>query len=125
MMTGTVTDVREIVIHLQALSVSQLPVSFSAVVDTGFNGFLTLQANTLIALEASSAGTRRAELGDGKIIEMDSYFVKIKWHDKVREILVLQAEGTPLVGMSLLWGSRVAFEARADGPISIEKIQSP
>ena len=62
---GTVTNVREIVIQLEALAGDQYPISIQAVIDTGFNGFLTLPIDVLNALGASAAGTRRAELGDG------------------------------------------------------------
>ena len=42
MITGTVTDDREIEIQLEAVSTDRSIVAFAAVVDTGFNGFLTL-----------------------------------------------------------------------------------
>ncbi len=122
MITGTVTDDREIVIQLQALAADQSLVSFEAVVDTGFNGFLTLPIDVLNTLEASAAGTRRAELGDGNLVEMDVYFVKVKWRDEERELLALQADTTPLVGMSLLWGSRVVFDAQDGGAVRIDTI---
>ena len=51
---------------------------------------------------------------------MDVYFVKVKWHDEAREVLALQAEATPLVGMSLLWGSRVDFDAQDGGAVTID-----
>ena len=122
MITGTVTDDREIVIQLAVIATDQPPVSIGAVVDTGFNGFLTLPTDVLKTLRASSVGTRRAELGDGNIVEMDVYCVKVKWRDDEREVLVLQAEATPLVGMSLLWGSRVVFDAQAGGTVTINAI---
>ena len=122
MITGTVTDDREIVIQLQALAADQSLVSFEAVVDTGFNGFLTLPIDVLNTLGASAAGTRRAELGDGNLVEMDVYFVKVKWRDEERELLALQADTTPLVGMSLLWGSRVVFDAQDGGAVRIDTI---
>ena len=120
MISGTVTEDREIVIHLEVLDVNQSAVSIQAVVDTGFNGFLTLSIDVLNALGASAAGTRRAELGDGNLVDMDVYFVKVKWRDEDREVLALQAQATPLVGMSLLWGSRVAFDAQDGGAVTIE-----
>lgn len=122
MITGTVTGDREIVVQLEALTVNQSATPFEAVVDTGFNGFLTLPTDTLHKLGASSAGTRRAELGDGNLVEMDVYFVKVKWRDEEREVLALQADATPLVGMSLLWGSRVAFDAHDGGAVTIDRI---
>ena len=59
MITGTVTDDREIVIQLEALAADQSPVSFRAVVDTGFNGFLTLPIDALNTLGALAPGDRQ------------------------------------------------------------------
>ena len=83
---------------------------------------MTLPIGVLNTLEASAAGTRRAELGDGNLVEMDVYFVKVKWRDEERELLALQADTTPLVGMSLLWGSRVVFDAQDGGAVRIDTI---
>ena len=120
MIDGTVTADREIVIQLEVLASDQSAISIQAVVDTGFNGFLTLPIDVLNTLGASAAGTRRAELGDGNLVELDVYVVRVKWHDEDRDVLALQAEATPLVGMSLLWGSRAAFDAQEDGAVTIE-----
>lgn len=119
MIDGTVTADREIVIPLDFLAANQSAIAIQAVVDTGFNGFLTLPIDVLNTLGASAAGTRRAELGDGNLVELDVYVVKVRWHDEDRDVLALQADVTPLVGMSLLWGSRVEFDAEDDGYVTI------
>jgi clan AA aspartic protease len=122
MIQGTVSSDREIVIRLEALADSQSQVSIQAIVDTGFNGFLALPIGMLNTWGASAAGTRRAELGDGNLVELDAYFVTVNWRDEDRQVLALQAEAMPLVGMSLLWGSRVSFDAQDDGPVTIDAI---
>jgi len=120
MISGTVTGDREIVIQLEVLAANHSAFSVQAVVDTGFNGFLTLPIDILHALGASAAGTRRAELGDGNLVELDVYVVRARWHDDDRDVLALQADATPLVGMSLLWGSRVGFDAEDGGAVAID-----
>ena len=120
MISGTVTADHEIVIQLEVLATDQSAVSIQAVVDTGFNGFLTLPIDVLRAVGASAAGTRRAELGDGNLVELDVYVARVNWHDEHQDVLALQAEATPLVGMSLLWGSRVRFDAQDGGAVTIE-----
>ncbi len=122
MIRGTVTSDREIVLQLETLASDQSSVSIRAVVDTGFNGFLTLPVAVLNSLGASSAGTRRAELGDGNLVELDAYLVNVKWRDEGRQVLALEAETIPLVGMSLLWGSRVSFDAEDGGQLTIDAI---
>ena len=120
MISGTVTGDREILIQLEVLGTHQSAVSIQAVVDTGFNGFLTLPIDVLNSVGASAAGTRRAELGDGNLVELDVYVARVNWQDENRDVLALQAEATPLVGMSLLWGSRVRFDAQDGGAVTIE-----
>lgn len=122
MMAGTVTDTREIIIRLEVLTNEQSIVPLEAVVDTGFNGFLTLPATVLNTLGASSAGMHRAEMGDGRIVELDVFLVTVKWLDELREVLALQTDCIPLIGMSLLWGSRVTFDAQAGGAVLIDTI---
>lgn len=122
MIKGTVTARREIVIPLELLSADRSSVTIQAVVDTGFNGQVTLPLNVLKSLGASPAGIRRAALGDGKVVELDVYFANVRWHDKGREVLALQAETTPLVGMSMLWGDRIEFEALVGGLVTIESV---
>ncbi len=122
MISGQVTNNREIVIPLDAVAANRSLVSLRAIVDTGFNGFLTLPIAALNELGALPAGTRRAELGDGNLVELDVYIVRVKWRDADREVLALEADTIPLVGMSLLWGSRVGFDARDDGTVTIDTI---
>lgn len=124
MISGTVTRNREVVIPLDVLAADQTPVSIQVVVGTGFNGFLTLPINVLNSLAAVPAGIRRAELGDGKVVEMDVYFVKVSWRDEDREVLAIQAEATPLVGTALLWDSRVVLDVQEGGVATIDAIPS-
>lgn len=56
------------------------------------------------------------------VIRLDAYFVTVKWRVGDRHVLALQAEAMPLVGMSLLWGSRISFDAQDGGPVTIEAI---
>lgn len=122
MITGTVSPGRELVIRLQAKTADQVPFTFNVVVDTGFNGFLTLPSSVLQALGATHAGTRRAALGDGKIVELDVYLVTVLWHESELEVMALGADASPLLGMSLLWNNRVSFEARDGGMVIIEEV---
>ena len=122
MIEGAVTTERKIVIPLAVLAADRTAVPIQAVVDTGFIRFVTLSPDVLGKLGASAAGTCRALLGDGNLVELDVYVAKVRWHDEDREVLALQAEATPLTGMSLLGGSRVGFDAQDGGVVTIEAI---
>jgi clan AA aspartic protease len=120
MMTGHVTANGEIVLTLSPADPVATPIE--TVVDTGFNGELTLPSKILPALGAVPTGSRVAELADGSWVIMDVYAVTVLWHQKPRVIAVMEADSTPLVGMELLWGSRVTFDAQDQGRVMVEEI---
>jgi clan AA aspartic protease len=121
MMTGKVTGERAIELGFDVVAAGSSTHSLTAIIDTGFNGYLTLPRKVLAAVGAKPAGARKAELADGNTIVLDTYLVQVHWHDQTREVLALEAESHPLVGMSTLWGNRVRFEARDGGEVKIEE----
>ena len=122
MITGHVTTNREAVIELEFVSSDQKIERVEAVIDTGFNGYLTLPSDLVNRLNLQLAGNRRAILGDGNTVVMDVYLAKVMWHGQEREVLVLQAEGGPLVGMSLLYGNRVILTIVNGGDVTIDPL---
>jgi clan AA aspartic protease len=124
MMTGRVTARREATLRLTVLGPDQRQHAVDAVLDTGFNGFLTLSSHVVrtlrLPLRLPFVGHRRATLGDGSIVVLDLYLATVLWHEQAREVLVLQADGGPLVGMALLYGSRVVLHVVDDGDVLIE-----
>ena len=107
MIAGKVTAFREATIGLIVMGPNQLRQDVEAVLDTGFNGFLTLSSSVIHGLRLPLVGNRRATLGDGSVVVLDIYLASVLWHEREREVLVVQADGGALVGMSLLYGSRV------------------
>ena len=120
MMTGRVTARREATLPLTVIGPNQHQHAVDAVLDTGFNGFLTIPSHVVRTLRLPFVGHRRATLGDGSIIVLDLYLATLLWHEQEREVLVLQADGEPLVGMTLLYGSRVVLHVVDDGDVLIE-----
>ena len=120
MMTGRVTARREATLRLTMISPDQRQQAVGVVLDTGFNGFLTLPSHVVRILRLPFVGHRRATLGDGSIVVLDLYLAAVLWHEQEREVLVLQADGEPLVGMALLYGSRVVLHVVDDGDVLIE-----
>src|SRR5436853_7066547 len=110
MISGRVTVNREAMIQLEVVGPARQSQGIDAVIDTGFNGYVTLPRNLIDSLNLPSVGTRRATLGDGSIVVLEVYLAALSWHGREREVLVLHAEGGPLLGMSLLYGNRVTLE---------------
>jgi clan AA aspartic protease len=125
MITGKVTPNREAVIKVEVSGPAQIQQQVDAVIDSGFNGYFTLPSQMVGSLNLALAGNRRATLGDGNAVVLDAYFATVAWHGQARDVLVLQAEGGALVGMSLLYGSRVSMEVIDDGDVIIEQLPLP
>ena len=119
MIIGKVTANREAVIELEIIGSNQKRENVETVIDTGFNGYLTLSSDLINYLKLQLAGSRHVTLGDGNVVVLDVYLAKVPWHGQEREVLILEAEGGPLVGMSLLYGSRVMLEVVDNGDVTI------
>jgi clan AA aspartic protease len=93
-----------------------------AVIDTGFNGELTLPSSIVSALQLPSAGNRLGKLADGSVIRLDMYLVTVAWHGRQTDVVASEATGVPLVGMSLLRGSRLTADIIDGGDVLIEEL---
>jgi clan AA aspartic protease len=115
MITGRVTAQRDAMVRLVVLDRVHQPHDVDAVIDTGFNGFLTLPRAMVQTLQLPLAGNRRVTLGDGSTVVLDLYLATVLWDTQPREVLVLAAEGGPLMGMAMLYGHRVILHVVDNG----------
>ena len=122
MINGKVTTTLEATIDIEVSGPSPPPQQTEAVIDTGFNGYLTLPSHLVSLLNLPLAGSRYATLGDGSVVSLDAYYATISWHGQNRKVLVLEGDGAALVGMSLLRGSRFSMDVVADGDVAIEEL---
>jgi predicted aspartyl protease len=120
MIRGVVTQRREAVIKLRVHGPA-CDHDIEAVIDTGFNDFLSLPHSLISALDLPYETPLLATLANGKVAELDSYRGTVQWDDKARDILVVECEGGALVGMSLLYGYDLHIEAVDDGVVTITK----
>jgi clan AA aspartic protease len=121
MITGVVTaNAAMIAVHL--VGINGQTATLDALVDTGFNGFLTLPLPEIAWLGFAYQGNMEAVLGDGSETQMDMFLGTVQWEGQFREGTVLAAEGTPLVGMMLLSGSRLCLDITDGGPVTIERL---
>ncbi len=91
-----------------------------AVIDTGFDGELTLPSGTIRRLGYPYAGSAGGTLADGNEVQFDYHEGRVLWHGTARPVAVIAAEGQPLVGMALLRGSRLTMEAVPGGGVLIQ-----
>jgi clan AA aspartic protease len=97
-------------------------VEVEAVVDTGFTGHLTLPSEVVLSLDLLERGFVEVELADGGYTGLDVHEARVLWGDQQLPIPVYETEGEPLVGMSLLRGSRLTIDVVPDGVVVIENL---
>ena len=91
-----------------------------AVVDTGFNGFLTLPPTVVEELGLPLRGRGRAILANGSEDFFDVYDVTVLWDNQPRFVPADEADTTPLVGMALLEAHSLHIEVADGGTVVIQ-----
>jgi len=119
--TGAVNAYREAVIHLTVHG-SQTEEEIEAVVDTGFNGFLTLPPLLIATLGLPFSRRGRAVLADGSESLFDVHQATIVWDEQPRRVAVDAVATDPLVGMNLLYDHELTVQAVEGGNVSIRTL---
>ena len=107
MIRSTLTGHREAIIRFPVSRPGGQEQEVQAVIDTGFNGYLTLPDSLVARLGLSYHSRTTAILGDGSRRALGPYEAVVVWSGQERDVLVLAAEGGPLVGMAMLYGHDV------------------
>ncbi len=104
MITGLITSDRQAVIHLTVRDPTGQEQKIDAIIDTGFDGWLSLPSSLILFLGLLWRQRGRALLADGRESVFDIYETMVFWDGQARRLPAHEAETTPLVGMSLLDG---------------------
>ena len=94
-------------------------VTVDALIDTGFNGYLTLPLDVLQGLQAAPYDKVYAVLADGSEIIAARYIVRVIWDGTEKIIGADEAESLPLIGMELMLDYVVSVEAWNSGQVTI------
>ncbi|HVC95720.1 MAG TPA: hypothetical protein VND64_18650, partial [Pirellulales bacterium] len=105
MMTGLVNADLEPRLLLTARAASGQPRDLEVVIDTGFNGFLTLPPALIAALGLRWLCRQQGELADGSLLAFDVYVATVDWDGRPRNVEVEAADAQPLLGMALMQGA--------------------
>jgi predicted aspartyl protease len=81
---GVVTPQREAVIKLNVQDLDGNDQQIEAVIDTGFDDFLTLPPQLVSALRVPYAAWAEAKLADGSIVEAPYYRATVIWDGTLR-----------------------------------------
>jgi clan AA aspartic protease len=92
MIHGVVSRNREATISLVIVNESRQTKLITAVIDTGYTGFLSLPSEIITELNLSWTGINRGTLGDGSEVTFEVYAVKVIWDGEYRDIPINEAE---------------------------------
>ena len=120
MITGTVNADYEAVIRLFVQGPAGPAHEVDAIIDTGFNGFLTLPPALVTTLGLMRRSRGRALLANGSEELFDIYGVTVLWDGQQRYVEADAVETTPLVGMSLLDGYDLYIQVADGGQVVIQ-----
>jgi clan AA aspartic protease len=107
MISGSINSALEGVVRLTVRGPRGQRRRISAVIDTGYNGALTLPSDVIMGLALPWVDTVSVVLGDGSTSDSETFAGFIVWDRRPIRILVDEADTTPLVGMELLHGFKL------------------
>jgi clan AA aspartic protease len=95
-----------------------------AIVDTGFNGWLSLPPDLIAELNLKWKRRGRAILGDGTECVFDVYEAVLAWDGNMMTIPIDEADSEPLVGMSLMEGYQLTVQVFEGGHVELSKVEA-
>ena len=120
MIEGAVNANLEAVVNLPLQDSSGQTRGVEAVVDTGFNGYLTLPPMLMEDLELPVVGDGEAVLADGSQAAFDVYGVTVLWDGQPMYVETGAVGVDPLVGMALLEGHNLNIDIEDGGRVLIQ-----
>jgi clan AA aspartic protease len=95
-----------------------------AIVDTGFNGWLSLPPDLIAELNLKWKRRGRAILGDGTECVFDVYEAVLVWDGNMLTIPIDEADSEPLAGMSLMEGYQLTVQVFEGGHVELIKVNT-
>ena len=77
--------------------------------------------DVILALGLSYRGETTWKLATGQEVTIANYDGMVSWHGQSHNVVVIETSSGSLLGMALLLGSRVAFDAQIGGEVVIEE----
>jgi clan AA aspartic protease len=124
MITGIVNEEFEPIISISLRDADGNIYTQNAIVDTGFNGWLSLPPDLIDRLNLNWKRRGRAILGDGSECVFNVYEAVVLWDGDLLTIPVDEADSEPLVGMSLMEGYQLILQVFEGGSVELSKVKA-
>ena len=123
MIEGAVNAAREAVVTLPLRGPAGQTRETAAVIDTGYDGFLTLPPSLVEELGLPFRFRGRAILANGSQETFDVYGVTVIWNGQPRHVEADAVGVEPLVGMLLLDAHSLYVEVTDGGRVAIQAME--
>ena len=120
-MNGTVNDDLLAILRLELVARGGERLTVDAIVDAGFNGFLTLPRSVMDALGAPVFSRGRAILADGREELFDIHRVTVDWDGQLISVEAEVTGSAALVGTALFENCNLHMQVRIGGEFTITK----
>jgi clan AA aspartic protease len=114
---GIVNAALEATLQLHVAGPNGQRQEITAIIDTGYNGVLSLPLATVMVLALPPSASRMVTLGDASQRVFNFYTAHLHWEGRMQRIRVLCVEGSPLVGTQLLQGYRLEADFTTRGVV--------
>lgn len=121
MITGSVQNNLDPVLQLSLHGAMGIDLIISFVVDTGFNGALSLPSHLVAALSLIHVGSLPITLADGTVVLSPLYQASVDWDGQQRNIIVTELEEDPLLGTEMLFGHDLFISFVSGGSLTIQR----
>lgn len=122
MITGMVNADFEPIIPLSVCGVDRKVYTQDTIVNTGFNGWLSLPPDLIAQLDLKWKRRGRVILGDGSEGVFNVYEAVLVWDGKFLTIPVDEADSDPLIGMSLMEGYQLIVQVLENGLMELQRV---
>ena len=119
MIPGVVNIGREVIIPLKLRGANGMEVEIEASVDTGFSEYITLPQSWITALAPPYASDDIMTLADGSSIIVAMYYCIVIRDGRDIPVRAHHAEGTSLVGMSMMDNYKLVLDAKIGGTLTL------
>ena len=120
MILGNVNALKQAVISLELHGPHGQIETVDTVIDTGYNGDLTVTPDIASRLQFPFRETRTYELGSGELLDFPIHNATVIWDGQTQIIATVVTDGGILVGVSLLTGYTLFIDAIDGGEVRIE-----
>ncbi len=97
-------------------------IGLDAIIDTGFDGFLSLPPDTVSLLKLDYFDREETSVFGGLTVEFDTFLGAVEFAGEGRGIVICATDNPPLIGMSLLYGLQLTVETVDGGEVTLARL---